>query len=333
MSGETDRIERNPCLLATAKNKVECSERVLEALRDDQVRVRVEVSMVSTGTELHHIQGTHTKESTFPRSTGYISVGKIIGIGAKVSGWSLDQRVLVHQSHFARHNADPATILPVPDGVEPADACATVLLGISLRGVRGGQVQFGDSVAVFGLGVIGLFTVHLSKLAGAHPVIAVDPVAKRRDVAKALGADITIDPIKSDAKAGVFEATNGEGARVAIDASATPKVIATLPDVTAPFGRVVVLGGVHGIVPMDLYTRFQKSNLTMVGCGSPYPTDYPYDERRNELTLLAMLKSGMVRPRPALTHFVPWRQGPEMYRMLIEEKDKAIGVAFDWKEA
>jgi len=104
--------------------------------------------------------------------------------------------------------------------------------------------------------------------------------------------------------------------------------------VTAQFGRVVVLGGVHGVVPFDLYTRFQKSNLTMVGCGSPYPTDYPFDhDARNESTLLPMIKSGMVRPRPALTNFVPWRQGPEMYRLLIEEKDKAIGVAFDWTEA
>jgi threonine dehydrogenase-like Zn-dependent dehydrogenase len=333
MPGETNRIERNPCLLTTAKNKVECSERVLEALPEDQVRVRVEVSMVSTGTELHHIQGTHTKESTYPRSTGYISVGRIVGIGDKVSGWSLGQRVLVQQGHFAHHNADPLRILPVPEGVEPADACATILLGISLRGVRGGQVRFGDSVAVFGLGVIGLFAVHLSKLAGAYPVIAVDPVAKRRDVAKALGADVTVDPVNSDAKAAIFAATHVEGARVSMDASATPKVIATLPDVTATFGRVVVLGGVHGIVPMDLYTRFQKSNLTMVGCGSAYPTDYPFDERRNESTLLAMIKSGMVRPRPALSHFVPWRQGPEMYRMLIEEKDKAIGVAFNWTEA
>jgi threonine dehydrogenase-like Zn-dependent dehydrogenase len=115
-----------------------------------------------------------------------------------------------------------------------------------------------------------------------------------------------------------------------MDASATPKVIATLPDVAAEFGRLVVLGGVHGLVPLDLYTRFQKSNLTMVGCGSAYPTDYPFTGDRNEQVLLQMIRAGIVRPRAAITHFVPWRQGPEMYRMLIEEKEKAIGVVFDW---
>ena len=332
MSGETGRIEHNPCLLAMAKLKVECSERSLDALTENQIRVRQEVSMVSTGTELHHIMGTHTKSSTYPRATGYISVGKIIGLGDKVTNLQLGQRVLLGMGHYAYANAEASQARIVPEGIEPVDAAATILLGISLRGVRGGQVRLGDSVAVFGLGVIGTFAAHLAKVAGGFPVIAVDPVAKRREVAKALGADIALDPLNCDVKKEIFNATGGEGARVAIDATATPKVIATLPDVAAEFGRLVVLGGVHGSVPMDLYTRFQKSNLTMVGCGSAYPTDYPFVGDRNEITLMQMIRAGMVRPRPAITHFVPWRKGPEMYRILMEEKDKAIGVAFDWKE-
>ena len=182
MPGEINRIDPQSVPAGRPrKNKVECSERILEtATVGDQVRVHVEVSTVSTGTELHHVQGTHTRESTYPSSIGYISVGRIIGIGDKVSGWAMNQRVLVHQSHFARHNADPSTILPVPDGVESVDACTAILLGIALRGVRGGKIRIGDSVVVFGLGVIGLFAVHLSKIAGAYPVIAIDPVAKPR---------------------------------------------------------------------------------------------------------------------------------------------------------
>jgi len=332
MPGETGRIERNPCLLAIEMGKVGCSERVLEALRDDQVRVKVEVSLVSTGTELHHIMGTHTKPFTYPGSTGYISVGRIEGFGSKVENWKLGERVLVQQSHFARHNANPNQMLRVPEGVDPVDAATAILLGISLRGVRGGQVRLGDSVLVVGLGVIGQYAVHLAKVAGAHPVIAVDLVAKRREIARELGADVALDPKSCDVKAEVLKATHGEGAFVTMDASGTPKVIATLPDYTAAFGRVVVLGGVHGSVPFDLYTRFQKSNLTMVGCGSHYPGDYPFDKpQRNEAVLLQMIASGQVRPRPAITHVVPWREGPEMYRMLIEEKEKVVGVAFRWE--
>lgn len=330
MTGATGRIEASPCLLAMAQGSVGVSERPVEALRDDQVRVKVECSMVSPGTELHHIQGTHTKASTFPRATGYIAVGRIEGIGGKAEGWQIGERVLTPIGHHARMNLDPKRIKKVPETLDPVDACAAILLGISLRGIRGGKVRIGDSVVVVGLGAIGLYALHLAKVAGAYPVIAVDPVGMRRDVAKAMGADIALDPFSCSVKDEIFKATGGEGARVSIDASGTPKVIATLPDLTAEYGRLVVLGGVHGSVPFDLYTRFQKSNLTMVGCGSAYPEDFPFDAERNETALLQMTAAGMVRPRPAITHVVPWRQGPEIYRLMIEEKDKIIGAAFDW---
>lgn len=332
MTGETGAIAENPCLLAVEKGKVGVSARPLEALGEAQLRVKVEYSMVSPGTELHHIMGTHTKPFTYPGATGYISVGRVTGIGSKANGFKLGDRLLLQQNHRAYHNAEAERVKAVPEGVDPVDACSTILLGISLRGVRGGKIRLGDSVAVVGLGVIGLYAVHLAKVAGAYPVIAADPVALRRDAAKKLGADVVLDPLACDAKAEVLRLTRGEGARVSIDASGTPKVIATLPDLTAAYGRVVVLGGVHGAVPFDLYTRFQKSNLTMVGCGSAYPEDFPFDADRNELALLQMIAAGMVRPSPAISHVVPWRQGPEIYRMMIEEKDKIIGAAFDWSK-
>src|SRR5438105_12743992 len=122
MTGETGRIEKNPCLLATAPNKVECSTRVLEALTPTQLRVKVELSMVSTGTELHHIQETHTNKSQFPRSTGYISVGRVVGMAPDVKYAAMGQRLLVQQSHFAYHNANADGVRPIPDGVESLDA-------------------------------------------------------------------------------------------------------------------------------------------------------------------------------------------------------------------
>lgn len=330
MAGVISALERNPCLLAVEQGRVGLAERPLEALCEGQVRVRVEVSMVSPGTELHHILGTHTKVSTFPRATGYISVGRIEGLGARVADFAIGDRVLMQQGHSAWHNADSRRIKRVPASLDPVDACSTILLGIGLRGIRGGKVRIGDSVVVVGLGVIGQFAVHLAKAAGAFPVIAVDPVGLRREIAGQLGADVVLDPLACDVRAEVFELTGGKGARVSIDASGTPKVIATLPELTAEFGRVVVLGGVHGLVPFDLYTRFQKSNLTMVGCGSAYPEDFPFDADENERVILEMLAAGMIRPRPAITHVAPWREGPEVYRQLIEEKDRIVGAAFEW---
>ena len=331
MIGETERIEADPCLVAVEKGKVERRTRTLEALGEGQVRVRTEVSMVSTGTELHHLQATHTRPSEFPMFLGYLTVGRIVGIGDGVANdLKLGQRVLVHEPHGASHNTDARSIRPVPEGVDPVDACCAVLLGVSLRGIRGGKVQLGDSVAVFGLGVIGQFAVHLAKLSGSFPVIAVDPVAHRRDIARKMAADAVIDPVHENVRDRIAALTDGERARISIDASGTPKVIAGLPELTAEFGRLVILGGVHGLVPMDLYTHVQKRNLTLVGCGSAFPTDYPHDVRRNELTLLAMIQAGIVRPRPTVTHVVPWTEGPTMYDLLMSRNETTLGVAFDW---
>ena len=322
-----------PCLIAPALNTVEVSQRPVDALGPGQVRVKTAYSMVSPGTELHRICGTHTQESTFPRMTGYIAIGHVVGLGEGVSSLALGQRVLFKYAHMGMANESPERCTPIGDGVDSSDAVCTPLLAISLRGVRAGKVQLGDSVAVFGQGIVGVFATHLAKLAGACPVIAVDPIAVRREVALKLGADVVIDPTTDSAPERIRELTDGVGVRVSIEATATPKVIASLPAMTAAEGKVIVLGGVHGLAEMDLYTFFQKSNQTMIGCGSPYHGDWPYDsDTANFDAIGRMMQAGMIQPGPAVTHHVPYTEGPAMYKMLMEAKGEAIGVQFDWTD-
>jgi len=319
--------------MAVALNTVEVQERELGATEPGHVCVRTEYSMVSTGTELHTIQGTHTQDRPFPRMTGYIAVGRVIGVGDGVETLAMGDRVLFSAAHFEMWDFPVARCIPVPEGIASEMAVCTTLLGISIRGVRAGKVQLGDSVAVFGQGVIGAFATHLSKLAGACPVIAVDPVVKRREVAEALGADVTIDPMKEDVSERIAELTGGAGVQAAIEATATPRVITQLPAVTAAGGRIVVLGGIHGRAELDLYTHFQKSDQVMIGCGAPHAEDHPYTTAdANVAALHRMMAAGMINTEPVITHRVPYAEAPEIYRMLIEEKDKAIGVQFEWPE-
>ena len=257
-----------PCLMATALNTVEIKERKLEQLAPGQVRVKTEYSMVSTGTELHTIQGTHTQDRPFPRMTGYIAIGTIVGRGEGATAFGLGQRVLFALAHYGMIDCPEGKCRPVPEQLASTDAVCTPLLCISLRGVRAAQVRLGDSVAVFGQGVIGVFATHLAKRSGGHPVIAVDPVPARRQVARKLGADVVIDPASEDAAARIREITDGVGVSASIEATATTRVIGALPAVTRDEGRIVVLGGIHGRAEMDLYTHFQKSNQTMIGAGA-----------------------------------------------------------------
>ena len=323
-----------PCLMATALNTVEIRQRKLEELAPGQVRVKTECSMVSTGTELHTIQGTHTQERPFPRMTGYIAVGKVVGRGEGAAKFELGRRVLFGLAHYGMIDCPESKCRPVPDGLASADAVCTPLLCISLRGVRAARVRLGDSVAVFGQGVIGAFAAHLAKRSGAYPVIAVDPVSARRQVALKMGADIVLNPAAEDVAERIKQITEGVGVSASIEATATTKVVAALPAITRDEGRIVVLGGVHGKAEMDLYTHFQKSNQTMIGCGSAYHRDYPYDgDSANAGVVMKMMQAGLITPAPVITHRVPYTDGPKIYKMLAEEKDKAIGVQFDWTKA
>lgn len=319
------------CLMATALNTMEIRGRRLEPLAPGSVRIRTEYSMVSTGTELHTIQGTHTQERPFPRMTGYIAIGRVVGVGEGVEAPELGDRVLFGAAHYEMIDFPAARCVPVPQEIPSEMAVCTPLLGISIRGVRAARVQLGDPVAIFGQGVIGVFATHLAKLAGGCPVIAVDPVGARREVAKKMGADVTIDPAGEDLAERIEQLTAGRGVQSSIEATATTKVVGSLPAITAAGGRIVVLGGVHGKAELDLYTFFQKSDQTMVGCGGPHAEDYPYTTgQANTAAIFRMMRAGMIRTEPVITHRPPYTEGPTTYQMLMNQKDKAIGVQFDW---
>jgi threonine dehydrogenase-like Zn-dependent dehydrogenase len=332
MTGNVDQIERNQGLIGVRKGEVAACEWVLPPLQKDQVRVRVDYSMISPGTELHFVHDNHTNKATYPLTLGYMSAGTVVGAGSDVTGRKIGDRVLSRNWHFAFQNTTVDRTHLLPDGIDGIDACPSVLLAVSLRSIRSTQMRFGDSCVVFGLGLIGLYAAHLAKLTGAYPVIGVDPVAKRRQIASVLGVDHVIDPTVSDVSSQIKELTGNEGAAVSIDATGSAAVMAKIPSMTAAYGRIAVLGGIHGAVAMDLYTHVQKWNQTIVGCGTAWPRDFPHDETRNLETLIAMIHAGRVTPKPAITHVVPWRRGPEMYEALVKDKESTLGVVFDWRE-
>ena len=94
---------------------------------------------------------------------------------------------------------------------------------------------------LFGLGAIGLMLIQLAKLSGAHPILGIDPLANRREAAKACGADAVIDPTSDDAGLLLKKKTANRGVDVAIDYSGSVHAMqAALRGVA--FGGNVVAG-------------------------------------------------------------------------------------------
>ncbi|CAN7177582.1 zinc-binding dehydrogenase [Knoellia sp. LjRoot47] len=139
----------------------------------------------------------------------------------------------------------PRSLVPVPDEV-PLDVAAVfgcaVLTGAGAV-LNTAVVRPGESVAVVGLGGVGISAVMAAALAGAHPVVAVDTVPAKLDAARAVGAthgvlagDDVVDEIRDLTRGGVT---------VAIEAAGHPGALATAYAATRSGGRIVVAGLPH----------------------------------------------------------------------------------------
>ena len=126
----------------------------------------------------------------------------------------------------------------LPFEVAAVFGCAA-LTGVGAA-LNSAQIQPGDSVAIFGLGGVGLAALLGAKLAGAEQIIAIDPVQSKRELAASLGAHTTL-PGTGDTVAELKELTSGGPARV-IETAGSAKVLETAYLATARGGTTVTVG-------------------------------------------------------------------------------------------
>jgi L-iditol 2-dehydrogenase len=127
---------------------------------------------------------------------------------------------------------------PLPDGVSDADGALLEPLGVALHSVDLGHLPFGGTASVVGCGPIGLLLIAVLKAAGASSVLAVEPLAHRREAASRYGADVVAEPGFADLTgAGVDVAFEAAGARFA-----SGDAVRLALESVRPGGRVVLAG-------------------------------------------------------------------------------------------
>jgi threonine dehydrogenase-like Zn-dependent dehydrogenase len=162
----------------------------------------------------------------FPRPLGNMVVGVVTEVGTVVSRFRAGDRVFGHLPIRETHTADESNADLLPPGLtaEAAVCLDPVVMALAMRDA---QIKLGDRVAVFGLGAIGLIGVQLARLAGAAQVIALDPLANRRELARTFGADDVLDPTAGDSDAGM----------------AVRALTGDLPDGEVPRSQTRLIGG------------------------------------------------------------------------------------------
>jgi threonine dehydrogenase-like Zn-dependent dehydrogenase len=88
-------------------------------------------------------------------------------------------------------------LLEVPNGLAPAHAALTEPLAVGVHAVEKARVEGGEVPLVIGCGPVGLAVIAALKIKGLHPIIAADYSPARRALAEKLGADVVIDPART----------------------------------------------------------------------------------------------------------------------------------------
>ena len=168
------------------------------------------------------------------------------------------EQVVVHRSQ----------VVPIPTGV-PAEAAALLGCGV-LTGVGAvtntARVDHGDAVVVIGCGGVGLSAVQGARMAGADPILAIDPLEAKQEAALRLGATHAVEP--GDGNAAILErATGGRLADHVFVTTAAPGAFVGATGLLAPMGSLVLVGmPAHGVTVDIDPTALAAANQAILGC-------------------------------------------------------------------
>jgi threonine dehydrogenase-like Zn-dependent dehydrogenase len=193
-------------------------------------------------------------------------------------------------------------------------------------------LRLGESALIFGQGVVGILVALLLKLAGAEPVLAVDPLMERRELALAAGADMAFAPGEFNDR--VMEITGGRGADVAIETSGSGAALQSAIDAVATEGTVVVASW-YGTKPVTLALggHFHRGRVRLRSSqvGRIDPTLAPrWDRVRRMDTVLGLL--GRLKLGELISHRIPFGEAPQAYAMLDERPEAALQVIFTYEK-
>ena len=327
----------------TAPGVAELIKSEISAPKQNEVQVKLTVSSVSSGTERANLMGdpncsadTAAKVS-FPKTLGYSSSGIITAIGSGVEGFEVGDRVAMSWSiHSEYININVNNVYKLPDNISFEDGALFHISIFPMAAIRKCRLELGESAIVMGMGVLGLISVKLLRLAGAVPIIAVDPDPAKREKALSLGADYALDPYAPDFAKTVKELTNG-GAKVGIEVTGIGAGLDGILDCMARFGRVALLGCTRNKeFTIDYYRKVHGPGITLIGAHTNARPEHEshggwWTQRDDIDTIIKLTSAGRIKLSEMVEETHSPSSAPEVYQRLAKEKTFPL-VQFDWRK-
>jgi 2-desacetyl-2-hydroxyethyl bacteriochlorophyllide A dehydrogenase len=316
-----------------------------ELLAADDAVVRVTHTGVC-GSDLHIYHGRIAIEPGF--TIGHEYVGQVVAVGDAVHAVAPGDRVLgcfqvaCGTCRFCRHGkfhkcdssrtfghgktlgglegtqAELAlvphanlTLRRVPEGLSAEAALfAGDVMGTGYHATVAAGVRPGDSVAVLGLGPVGLCAVQAARASGATPVIAIDTVEQRLEMARAFGAQ-PVHLEHDDPRSAVKAATDGRGADVVVEAVGDPRALELAIRLASKAGVVSVVG---------VYAERCEVHMGLVWIKSLELKTGQANVVAHLDNVLALMTSGDLDPTPLVSHHMKLADAPEAYDLFARRE-------------
>jgi len=262
-------------LVYKGPGKIKLKEILIPNIQEDEVLIKIKYAAVCA-TDLRIFKGK--KSISYPRVLGHEFAGVIEKVEKHLLNWSVGDRVTVYpliscgecyackagqknicinrktigydyDGGFAEYVRIPAkaiqmgNLIKLPKNVNFKEAAVSEPLAAAYNGIVKSNLKEGEVILIIGAGPIGLFHIELARLRKPSLIIVSEPMEEKRKLAKLLGADVVVDPLKDSLKDCIEINTNGFGVdKILLDVS-SPKIIEDTLDILKKGGTYVVFAG------------------------------------------------------------------------------------------
>lgn len=316
----------------------------LEKARQQPDKVRQVLEKIHTDGIFTTLEAVQTKLDQ-PLPLGYCNVGTVIGIGDKVTGFQIGDRIVSNGHHAEIVNVPANLCAIIPDPVSDDAAAFTVLAAIGLQGIRLAQPTLGECFVVTGLGLIGILTAQLLQAQGCR-VLGLDLAPDKLALANQLGIETVNlgageDPLIAAAK---FSRQMGVDGVIITASTSSNEPIHQAAQMCRKRGRIILVG----VTGLELSrTDFYEKELTFqVSCsygpgrydpnyeqkGQDYPLGFVrWTEQRNFQAVLDILAQGKISTSQLISHRFSIEEAPQAYSVLTS--GPCLGILIDYPTA
>ncbi|SDN71901.1 Threonine dehydrogenase [Halomonas shengliensis] len=241
-----------------------------------------------------------------------------------MGGWRFGNTIDGAQAEYLRVPDAQANLSPVPDGLTDDQVlmCPDIM-STGFAGAESANIRIGDSVAVFAQGPIGLCATAGARLRGAGLIIAVDGVDERLEMARKMGADVTLNFRQVDVVDEIRKLTGGRGVEASIEALGLQQTFEQALRVIKPGGTLSSLGvySENLSIPLDAFCAGLGDHRIVTSL-------CPGGKERMR-RLMQIIDSGRLDLGPMVTHRYPLEKIVDAYDLFSHQRDGVLKIALE----